>query len=330
MVKFATIGSNFIVHRFLEAAKSVPNFKYVATYSRTHEVGKQLAKQYAVDKIYTSLTELAEDCEIDAVYIASPNSLHKEQAILMMQHQKHVLCEKPIASNAAELAQMEQVAKANNVVLMEAMKSVHCQGYDAVWNNLPKLGVIRNVAFNFLQYSSRYDNYKAGIVENAFNPALSNGALMDIGVYPIHVLLALFDTPQNFKASAIMLANGADASGVILCDYPNFCATLTYSKITSYESNQIQGEEATMIIDKISDIKQIDIIYRDGRKEQIRIGRKNIMIYEIEKFAKAINETNSEDLLVVTRKQMAFLDSVRKQVGIVFPADENWDACEDN
>lgn len=321
MINFATIGSNFIVHRFLEAAQQIADFKYVATYSRLYETGVALASQYGVSTVYTNLEELAKDLNVHAVYIASPNSLHKAQAILMMQHGKHVLCEKPIASNAYELAEMEQVAKMNGVVLMEAMKNVHCPGYIAIRDNLFKLGVIRNIVFNFSQYSSRYNNYKNGIVENAFNPDLSNGALMDIGVYNVHMLLALFGMPKQTQASAIMLNNGVDAAGTILCEYDDFLATLIYSKISSCEANQIQGENATMMIDKISDIKQVKIHYLDGREEEVEIKKQPTMIYETRKFLQHIYKHDEGDVLAVTREQMIFLDKVRKQLEIVFPAD---------
>ena len=321
MIKYATIGSNFIVHRFIKAASLVDNFEYGAVYSRTAKRGRELADQYGVDTVYTSLEELAEDQDIDIVYIASPNFLHAKQSILMMKHAKHVLCEKPISSHGRELAEMEKVAKENNVILMEAMKSVHCPGYETMRKNLDKLGKIRNVTFNFLQYSSRYDKYKSGIIENAFKPEVSNGALMDIGVYTVHMLLALFGMPKDIHAKAIMLKTGTDAAGTITCDYGDFLATLIYSKISSYEGNQIQGELATMMIDKISDIQTITIKYHDGSEEEIATHKKTTMYYEIQKFVDAVNNNEQARLLDVTKKQMMFLDEVRNQLGIVFPAD---------
>ena len=325
-MKFATIGSNFIVHRFVQAAELVNGFEYGAVYSRTEEKGRELASQYGVATVYTSLLALAKDKEIKVVYIASPNALHAEQSILMMTHGKHVLVEKPIASHARELAEMRRIAKKHQVVLMEAMKSVHCPGYKAVKIHLHKLGQIRNVTFNFLQYSSRYDNYKAGVIENAFKPELSSGALMDIGVYPVHMLLALFGMPETIDAKALMLKTGVDAAGTISCQYKgqykDFLATLIYSKIASYEGNQIQGEAATMLIDKISDINQITIKYRNGKEENISIDKKVTMYYEIQRFVNAINHYYERiRLLAITSEQMVFLDEVRQQLGIVFPAD---------
>jgi len=321
MINIATIGSNFIVHQFLTACKQVEGINVLGVYSRTANVGQALAEEYGVNLVYTNLEDLAKNEDIDAVYVASPNALHKEQSILMMSHGKHVLCEKPIASHVKEFEEMVSVAATHGVVLMEAMKSVHCPGFIAVKENLYKLGMIRQVAFNFSQYSSRYDKFKQGIVENAFKPELSNGALMDIGVYPIHMMLELFGMPKNIHASGVKLSNGVDGSGSIICAYEDFIATLIYSKIATFEGNVIQGEDATMEIDKISDISQITIKYRDGRCETVEVTKEMTMIYEIQTFSHAIKSGKMNQLLDTSRMQMSVLDIAREQIGIVFPAD---------
>lgn len=103
MIRFATIGTSAIVDRFLEAAALCEGLVHTAVFSRKKETAKAFAKKHGAEFIYTDLKELAESSDIDAVYIASPNSCHCEQAVEMLKHGKHVLCEKPAASNAAEL-----------------------------------------------------------------------------------------------------------------------------------------------------------------------------------------------------------------------------------
>jgi len=107
--------------------------------------------------------------EIDAVYIATPNSFHADQVVLFFKNSKHVLCEKPMAANAAEAAKMIQEAKDHNVLLMEAMKSTLLPNFKAIQNNLHKIGPIRRYFASYCQYSSRYDAYKKGTVLNVFN-----------------------------------------------------------------------------------------------------------------------------------------------------------------
>lgn len=135
-VRFGIIGSNFIVDWFREAAALCPDCELTAVYSRTKERAEMLAREWGVPHAHHTLESLAADETVDAVYIASPNVCHAEQAIRMMEAGKHVLCEKPMAIDAGQLAQMEAAAKANGVVLLEAMRSAHgrwCPPCAAPW-----------------------------------------------------------------------------------------------------------------------------------------------------------------------------------------------------
>ena len=271
-INFAVIGTNVITDRFLEAAKQAEGFCLRGVYSRTMEKAETYAKRQGAELTFDSLEALAACPEIDAVYIASPNSLHASQSIQMLKGDKHVLCEKSIASNQREFEEMRKAALENQAVLLEAMRSVYSPGFQAVRENLHKLGKIRRVSFQYCQYSRRYDNFKKGIIENAFNPALSNGALMDIGVYCVHPLISLFGKPKKVISSSLKLSNGIDGAGTILVEYPEFQGELLYSKITdSRVPSQIQGEEGTMVIREIPDPQEITIYYRSGKTENLEI-----------------------------------------------------------
>ena len=269
MIRFAVIGTNTITDKFLQAAALVPQLKLCAVYSRTLTRAQEYAQMHSVSLVFDSLEALACSDQIDAVYIASPNFCHAAQSILMMQHHKHVLCEKPIASNTSEFQQMCDTAIQNHVILLEAMRSVFSPGFAAIRSLLPALGTIRLVDFSFCKYSSRYDHFKEGIIENAFCPALSNSALMDIGVYCVHPLVSLFGAPASVQSSSIFLSNGFEGAGTVLLQYPDMQATLRYSKISdSHLQSQIQGETATLLIDKIQDPQQLTLLFRDGHTEK--------------------------------------------------------------
>ena len=124
MIRFATIGTNFVTGWFLEAARECRELHYAAACSRSGDKARGFAAEHGADGIHTDLTALAEDAGIDAVYIASPNSLHFEQAALMLSHGKHVLLEKPAASNRRELSKLLEIAKTNRVILLEAMRGL--------------------------------------------------------------------------------------------------------------------------------------------------------------------------------------------------------------
>lgn len=184
MINLAVIGTNFITDRLLEGVALCPGIQATAVYSRTMERAREYAAAHSLPLTFNSLDQLAACQDIDAVYIASPTCCHAAQAVQMLQAGKHVLCEKPIASNQRELNQMLQAADEQGVVLLEAIRAVFTPAYRWLQERLERIGPVRRVSLSFCQYSSRYDKFKNGVIENAFRPELSNGAIMDIGVYP--------------------------------------------------------------------------------------------------------------------------------------------------
>lgn len=326
-MRFGVIGTNWITERLLEAAQEIGDFTLAAVYSRTREQAEAFAQKYDVRHAYTDLATMAASGTIDAVYIASPNALHADQAILCMDHGLHVLCEKPAASNAQEWQAMVDAAKRNRVVLMEAMKSTLMPAFRAIRDHLPKLGKIRRYFASYCQYSSRYDAYKQGQLPNAFNPAFSNGALMDLGVYGVYPLVALFGKPQRIQATCVMLDSGVDGAGSLLLQYPAMEAVIQYSKIAdSALPSEIQGENGRIIIDRISSPTQVEMRYRDGSNEDLtQPTRTNSMVYEIIEFVELIRSGRTESQTNAHRNSLLTLeitDEARRQIGLVFPADK--------
>ncbi|GMB09361.1 Gfo/Idh/MocA family protein [Thermolongibacillus altinsuensis] len=326
MIRFATIGTNWITEEFIKAAKEVPGFVLRAVYSRTEEKAKEFAAKVGAPLTFTSLEEMAKCEEIDAVYIASPNSLHAEQAILLMNHGKHVLCEKPMASNTKEVQAMIEAARKNNVVLMEAMKTTLLPNFQAIRKHLHKIGKIRRYFASYCQYSSRYDAYKQGIVLNAFNPTFSSGSLMDLGVYCLYPMVVLFGKPKSLKANSVLLESGVDGEGSIVLDYGEMDAVIMYSKITnSYIPSEIQGEEGSIIIDAIHTPQKVEIRYRDGRTEDITEAQTHHpMYYEAKEFIELIQNGKRESAInshAHSLTTIEIIEQARKQTGILFPAD---------
>ncbi|KAB2333429.1 Gfo/Idh/MocA family protein [Bacillus mesophilum] len=327
MIKFGVIGTNWITESFLRAAGEIQDFKLQAVFSRTEEKARKFAEQYGASTIFTNLEEMAKSNDIDAVYIATPNSLHAEQAILFLNHQKHVLCEKPIASNAIEFKQMVQAAKENNVLLMEAMKSTYMPVFNEVEKQLERIGQVRKYFASYCQYSSRYDAYKNGQILNAFNPAFSNGSLMDIGVYTIYPLVRLFGKPKEIQASCIKLDTGVDGQGSIIMKYDDKEAVVFFSKIA--DSNlpaEIQGEKGSIMIDRISSPQKAGIVLRGGDAQDLTVSQTfDPMYYETKAFIDLIKNGETESKInsfKTSLEVLEIMDEARKQMGIVFPADE--------
>ncbi|WP_395019113.1 Gfo/Idh/MocA family protein [Robinsoniella peoriensis] len=328
MINFAVIGTNFITDRLLKAAEHCAGFQLYGVYSRTAQRAKEYAARYGAPKTYTTLEELAADENVDAVYIASPTYLHASQSLQMLNAGKHVLCEKPIASNTSELKKMLEAAQKNNKVLLEAMRPVFTPGMKAVEEGMKKIGTVRRVHFTYCQYSSRYDKFKEGIVENAFKPELSNGAIMDIGTYCIYAASYLFGKPKEMKAVGVQLEGSIDGTGSVLADYGDFLAELVYSKITnSYQISEIQGEKGCMIIPHINIPEEVKIRYYTGEEECLFAeGLQDDMQYELNRFMGFMNHKEEKEIKIyheASLNTMWMIDEARRQLGIKFPADLN-------
>lgn len=326
MIRFGVIGTSNISREFIRCAILEEDCCLNAFYSRSKEKAQAFADEYSVNNTFTNLNNMAQSKVIDAVYIASPNSFHASQAIQFMKNNKHVLCEKPIASNSRELREMITTAKQNNVVFMEAMKTTLLPNFKAIKDNLHKIGEIRRYFASYCKYSSRYDAYKSGKNPNTFNPQFSNGSLMDIGVYCIYPAIALFGKPNSISAQALILDSGVDGMGNLHLKYDTKDALIIHSKITdSYAASEIQGEKGTIVIDKIHTPEKIEILYRNGEVENITKPQiKDVMRYEIKEFINLIKDGKLESNVNSHRLSadvMHVMETARKQFGLIYPAD---------
>ena len=326
MIKFAVIGTNWITQKFVQAAHESQSMQLTAVYSRNLDNAAQFSQEFGVETTYDSLDALANDNTVEAVYIASPNSLHCEQSILMMEHGKHVICEKPVASNIVEATRMFEVAEKNGVVLFEAYKSQFLPNFKQVQLGLEKIGKVHKAHINYCQYSSRYQKYLNGENPNTFNPAFSNGSLVDIGFYCVTATVALFGEPENAQASAKLLESGVDAHGCAIFQYPEFDVTLAHSKVSdSYAPSEIQGEQGAIIIDHIAECTDVKIRYRDGSIENLtQVQSENSMSYEAQAFADCIggDHTTQTDAKQRALTVAKLITKMRQQVGVIYPADK--------
>ena len=334
-IRFGVIGTNFITDWVIAGAKQDERFELVAVCSRTQERANEFAAKYDIPYTFTSLEEMAESPLIDAVYIATPNYLHASQSILCMKHGKHVLCEKPMASNAYEVKQMIAASRQYGVTLMEAMKPTLTPNFRVLREALPKAGVIRRYFASYCQYSSRYDKFKEGIVLNAFKPELSNGAMMDIGVYTVYPMVVLFGRPNKIRASGVVLSTGTDGQGAVNFEYEGMNATVLYSKIANSSlPTEIEGEDGNFMLDKINQINRVTWQARpvasSGKgpltpvEDISAVTDKDEYYYEVAEFINLVqagkleSEVNSHENSLIT---IEIIDEVRRQLGVSFLAD---------
>lgn len=324
MIRLAVIGSNWISHQFIDAAHLSGKYRLSAVYSRTLSQAQAFAGRYSSVELFTDLQQLAAKEAIDAVYIASPNALHFSQICLFLKHKKHVICEKPLTSSLWQTEAVIACARQNQVILFEAFKTASLPNFKLISQLLDKPGKVRKVLFSFCQHSSRYPCYLNGELPNVFNPAFSGGSLMDIGYYCLSSALALWGEPDAVHASASLLNNGVDAHGSVIMQYGDFDITLWHSKVSdSVNQSEIQGELGLLLIDRIADCMQISWQPRKGEVQQFgEIQHNNNLIYEANDFARLIaNRTINHPALALTRITAKWLDIIRAQTGVHFPAD---------
>ena len=221
-IRWGIIGLGKIANKFATDLASIEHVELVAVASRNIQNANNFAEKYNAKKAYSSYEELAKDTNVDAVYIATPHSFHKEHAILCLQNKKAVLCEKPFAMNLSEVAEMIQVAKENNVLLMEALWSFFLPHFTYVLDLVKseKFGKLKSLEADF-GFHTPYNTDS-----RLFKKELGGGSLLDIGIYPIFAALATLGEPDAIDASATFFENGADASCDTVFQYKNAKATL--------------------------------------------------------------------------------------------------------
>lgn len=322
-MKFGFIGTNWITDKLIECGRQTATFEPYAVYSRTEERANYFKDKHDLKEIFTDLNQFCESSNFDAVYIASPNAFHFEQAKLAIENNKHVLIEKPATINVEQFEALSKLAHEYNVTVMEAMKSTVLKPFLQFAKANADIGEIRYADFHYHQYSSRYDKYKEGIVENAFKPELGNGALMDLGVYAVAPAIHLFGLPKEIKATGFKLNTGADGQGNAILNYDSFQVTISYSKICDRPSpSEIIGEDGYVTINKISAPTVINVFNKDGSiKDTYSDSDDYTMKEEIEEFIKCIENNKIESSINTHQRTidtMKVLDEIRNQVGVQF------------
>lgn len=326
-MKIGTIGTGFIVDRFLSAIGEIEDVSCVAMYTRNYDNAKVLADTYGIDTIHTNIDAFFNDNTIDVIYIASPNSLHYKYASEALKHGKHVICEKPLTSTVKEAEALIQLARDQKLMLFEAITTIHLPNYQLAKAQLHKLGHIKMIQCNYGKYSSRYDALLRGESPNVFNPKFSGGALADINIYNLHFVLSLFGEPRDVQYMANKHANGIDTSGILTLQYDDFLATCVGSKDTNgIDFIQIQGEEGFMQIENGANaFDKVTLHLKDGQYELNNQLTDNLLYYETVNFKEIYDQGDYKqcyDLLTHSLAVMRTFEQARQTAGIVFASDQ--------
>lgn len=271
---------------------------------------------------------MLKNSEIDTIYIAVPNHLHYVFTKKALESEKNVVCEKPFTTNFDEAKELAEIAMEKKLFLFEAVSTRFLPNVLKIKELLPNLGKIKIFSANYSQYSSRYDAFKQGITLPAFDPQKAGGALMDLNIYNINLVVTLFGKPKKVDYQA-NIERGIDTSGVLNLDYGDFkFVGIAAKDCKAPIMTNIQGDEGCIIIDSSANIVDNFILLKNqeilSEKYQENNG-KHRMHHEFDAFISIISNKDyneAERLMDITLTTMEIQTAARKTAGISFPADK--------
>lgn len=215
-IRWGILGTGAIARKFATGLTSIPDARIVAVGSRKQETADAFASEFAAPRAHASYEALAQDTEVDVIYISTPHQLHCENTLLCIDHGKAVLCEKPFAINAREARRMVESARAKRVFLMEAMwtRFLPATRQCRKWIEEGRIGEPRMVMADF---GFRADMHAEG---RLFNPAYGGGSLLDVGIYPVSFASMIFGgKPASITGTAHLGRTGVDEQAAYVLGY---------------------------------------------------------------------------------------------------------------
>ena len=319
-INWGIIGLGSIAHKFAKDLLTINDAKLYAVASRTQEKAKTFAEQYQATKAYGSYEALAKDPNIDAVYIATPHALHKENTILCLEQGIAVLCEKPFAMNADEVNEMIAKAKTKNVLLMEALWTYFLPHYQYILEAIKKetYGKLLKIESDFGFYRAFDDSTRL------FNKVLGGGSLLDIGIYPIFTALSTLGIPENIKAEATFFENGADSTCDMIFEYKNGETALLKSSLIADTPTEaiFYFENGTLKINTMFHQPSTVSILVNGKEEIVDFNYSTIGYnYETIHFNELIRAGKTESDVMTfefSRNLIKLLDDVRATINLEY------------
>lgn len=328
---WATYGVGVIGHQLAEAMQTLGGSLY-SVGNRTHEKAVAFAKQYGIGKVYDNPEDMFTDPSVDIIYISTPHNTHINLLRKALQAGKHVLCEKSITLNSAELDEACDLAHEHHVVLMEAMTLYHMPLYQKLKDLLEsgKLGRLNLITMNF-------GSYKEWNMQNRFfNRSLAGGAMLDIGVYALSfVRWFLSSAPDQLLTQVRFAPTGVDEqASLLLKNKEEQMATVLLSLHSKQpKRGTISCDKAYVEVFEYPRGDEAVITWtEDGHREIIRAGKAaNALAYEVQNMEKAVTllrqgagpeALNATTHMDYTQDVMQLMTRARKEWGMRYPEEE--------
>jgi predicted dehydrogenase len=319
------LGPGKIAHKFVQDLQAhVPNARVHAVASRSIERAEAFAAQYQVPNSYGSYQELLACPHLDIIYIATPHSQHYQNTLMCLHAGIPTLCEKAFAVNSKQLQEMVLLAQSKKVFLQEAIWTRFHPATKQVleWIEQDKIGQIVHIAADF---GFKADLHPEG---RLLNKQLTGGSLMDIGIYPLFISQLLLGQPSALKAVGTFSETEVDLSCSMALQYANGATANLYSTIlanTTCEAHIYGSKGKIKMHNRFHETKGITL-EQEG-KEPITLETERLghgYSYEIADVQRCLAQGLTENNLLplqFSQELMALLDTVKKQIGLVYLED---------
>lgn len=328
VIRWGIIGAGVIAHKMAEAIQLEAGNELVSVASKSPDKAEAFAREYAIEAdTYPSLVARA---DVDVIYIATTHNFHTSNALMALEHGKHLVIEKPFTVNAEQARQLKETAEAHHCFLMEAiwtrflpsMKALR----DAIRNHT--IGDIKVASINFGGIAP--DQYRPRL----FDPALAGGVTLDMGIYPISMLCyVLGERPSVMQATARFSDTGVDEIASYQFVFPSGCiATVN----TSF--NLLMRQEALFFGDKgyieYPEFQQSDAFTIKRIKEREVASEETIrtehadngFVYQVREAARCLRAGLRESPIIPvteTVEIMAVMDEIRRQLPLHYDCEGN-------
>ena len=321
-MRIGILGAGTIAHKMAETIIQMQGMELYAIGSSSYEKSRVFAEQYQIPKVYGSYVEFVQDENIELVYVATIHTMHFEHAMLCLTHHRNVLVEKPFTVNAEQAKILFDTARKNHVFISEAMwtRFMPSAQYLKTIRNQKTIGMIHSITASI--------GYQLTDVDRMIKKELGGGALLDIGIYPIHfAMMVMGEEPLAIDGKCLTLPSGVDGIDAIAFSWDN-CMAILHATIMSNIANTgyIHGTEGYIWIDDINNPLKIKRFDGKGNcVEELDFSNQITGFeYEIEACAEAISsgkiqcEENPHSLTLETLSKM---DTLRKKWNIQYLCD---------
>lgn len=321
-IRWGILGTGNIAKQFARGLTAIADADLVAVGSRTRDSADAFGAEFEVPRRHASYEALAADGEVDAIYVATPHSLHRDNSILCLENGKAVLCEKPFAINAGQARDVVAVARERGLFLMEAMwtRFIPAVVQARRWIAEGVIGEPRLVAADF--------GFRAGVNPKGrlFDAALGGGALLDVGIYTISMAsMVLGPNPDRIETTATMGETGVDEQSAFILGYEGGEMAVLYTAVrtsTPVETRILGTDGRILIHSPFFKAEKVSLQAGD-RNEEVELPLEgngyNYQAVEVMNCLRA-GKTESDVMpLDETVALMEVMDNIRAQWGLKYP-----------